>query len=111
MAPRAADLPRKGVCWDCKLRNNYDRQFGRQAAGSECDSRDQCRDNLTALTLPVSISVDIVGGKILLVEALASTSPSISVIPAIGNGGEEGIDKVVDGQRDTEVECEVAVWC
>ena len=53
------------MCQDCKLRNNYDRQFG---------------------------------SEILLVEALASTGPSISVIPAIGTeGGEEGVDKVFDG--------------
>ena len=45
-----------------------------------------------------SISADVVGGKNLLVEALASTGPSISVIPAIGTeGGEEGIDEIVDG--------------
>ena len=59
-----------------------------------------------------SISADIVGGEILLVEALASIGPSISVIPVIGTeGGEEGIDEVIDGQRGTEVECEDAVWC
>ena len=47
---------------------------------------------------PASISIDIVGSEILLVEALASTGPSISVIPVIGTeGGEVGIDEVVDG--------------
>ena len=59
-----------------------------------------------------SSSVDIVGGEIWLVEALASAGPSVSVIPAIGTeGGEEGVDKVADGQRGTEVECEDVVWC
>ena len=46
----------------------------------------------------VSTSVDIVGGKILLAEALASAGPLISVIPVIGTeGSEEGIGKVADG--------------
>ena len=45
-----------------------------------------------------SISEDIFGGDILLVEALASTSPTISVIPTIRTeGGEDGVDKVVGG--------------
>ena len=47
---------------------------------------------------PASISADIVGGEILLVEALASAGPSISARPLIGTeGGEEGIDEVADG--------------
>ena len=45
-----------------------------------------------------STSVDIVGGKVLLVEALASAGPSVSVIPVIGTeGSEEVTDKVADG--------------
>ena len=45
-----------------------------------------------------SIYTDIVGGEILLVEALASTGSSVSVIPVIGTeGGVEGVDEVVDG--------------
>ena len=60
----------------------------------------------------VSTSVDVVGGKILLVEALASAGLSVSVIPAIGTeGSEEGIDEVADGPRGMEVECEDVVWC
>ena len=48
-------------------------------------------------------SVDVVGGEILLVEALTSEGPSISVTPAIGTeGSEEGADEVADGWRDTE---------
>ena len=59
-----------------------------------------------------STSVDVVGGKILLVEALASADLSVSVIPAIGTEGSEGVtDKVADGWRDTEVDCEDVVWC
>ena len=38
----------------------------------------------------ISISVDIVGGEILLVEALASAGLSISVIPAVRTEGSEG---------------------
>ena len=45
-----------------------------------------------------SISEDVCGGDILLVEALASTSPTISVIPMVRTeGGEDGVDEVVEG--------------
>ena len=41
----------------------------------------------------------------LLVEALASTGPAISLIPVIRTeGGEDGVDKVVDGQKGTKVD-------
>ena len=45
-----------------------------------------------------STSEDVFGGDILLIVALASTSPTVFVIPTIRNeGGEDGIDEVVDG--------------
>ena len=45
-----------------------------------------------------SVSVEVWGAGILLVVALASASPTVSIMPTIGTeGGEGDIDKVVGG--------------
>ena len=59
-----------------------------------------------------SISEDVFGCDILLAKALASTGPAVSVIPMIGtDGGEDGVNEVVDGQKGTEVDHGGASWC
>ena len=112
VTPRAVDPLRKGMHWDHKLGNNYDRNLEGKLLDLDVVVGIGTGIIWWHLGEAASISADVVGDEILLVEALGSTSPSISVIPAIGTeGGKEGKDKVVDRWRGTKVEHEDAVWC